>query len=130
MPDWTYHPFFKPLLFQLRPETGRRLTLGLLTVQAQTGPGRWPFRLFGHGLPPLAITWWGIKPGAKRLWYALTLSGSIGFACAIGVHPIVGYNSFVHLLPAYLGAIAFLYSCALLYRPLCAQKPSQKFADF
>jgi len=26
VPDWTYHPFFKPLLFRLPPEEARALT--------------------------------------------------------------------------------------------------------
>src|SRR5215813_1194303 len=52
MPDWTYHPFFKPLLFRLPPEDARALTLRLLAIQARTKLGRRVFRLFGHGPPP------------------------------------------------------------------------------
>ena len=30
MPDWSYHPLFKPLLFRLPEERARDLTLGAL----------------------------------------------------------------------------------------------------
>jgi dihydroorotate dehydrogenase len=52
VPDWTYHPLFKPLLFRMSAEGARRLTLGLLAVQSKTAVGRRVFRLFGHGIPP------------------------------------------------------------------------------
>jgi dihydroorotate dehydrogenase len=71
----------------------------------------------------------GIRPGAKGLWYALLIAGSIGFATAIGIHPIVGYTSFIHLLPAYAGAITFLIGIALLRRPMCDAAPADRFAD-
>lgn len=63
MPDYTYHPILKPLLFRLRPELGRRITLRLLEIQARTALGRRVFRFFGHGLPDesLSVTVFGIK---------------------------------------------------------------------
>ncbi|HEX4948554.1 MAG TPA: hypothetical protein VFZ34_17905 [Blastocatellia bacterium] len=66
----------------------------------------------------------------RPLWWAFLLAGSIGFSCAIGVHPIFGHHSFIHLLPAYLGAIAFGLALVLLYRPMClADRRSNKFPD-
>jgi hypothetical protein len=54
----------------------------------------------------------------------------VGFACAIGIHPIVGYTDFVHLAPAYAGAITFLTGIALLYRPLWRGDPAEtRFSD-
>src|SRR5437773_1951479 len=35
MPDYTYHPFLKHLLFRLPAEESRRLTLGLLEFQSR-----------------------------------------------------------------------------------------------
>ena len=42
-----------------------------------------------------------------------------GFGSAIGIHPLVGYLSFSHLLPALVGAVAFTAGIALLRAPLC-----------
>lgn len=86
--------------------------------------------LFSGGLTVLFVLVCGVRPGARTLWIALLLSGVIGFACAIGVHPIVGYTSFTHLAPAYAGAIAFLLGIALLYRPMWHGQPgSDRFPD-
>ena len=42
---------------------------------------------------------------------ALAISGVAGFGTAIGVHPAIGYLDWLHLAPAFLGAIAF--ACGL-----------------
>jgi len=75
--------------------------------------------LFSGGITVLFTVWCGTRPGARGLWWALLISGLVGFGCAIGIHPIVGYTSLVHLAPAYAGAMAFLVGIALLYRPMC-----------
>src|SRR6185295_7005097 len=86
--------------------------------------------LFSSGLTVMFSIWCGTRPGARGLWWALFVSGMVGFACAIGVHPIVGYTSFVHLAPAYAGALAFLVGIALLYGPMCrADETSDRFPD-
>jgi hypothetical protein len=86
--------------------------------------------LCSSGLTVLLSLWCGARPRERGLWWAFLLAGSIGFSCAIGVHPIVGYHSFIHLFPAYLGAIAFGVALVLLYRPIClADERSNKFPD-
>jgi hypothetical protein len=45
----------------------------------------------------------------------ITLMGSAGFGCAIGVHFAVGYLDFFHLLPAYMGFILFIVADLLLW---------------
>ncbi|HZF54265.1 MAG TPA: hypothetical protein VE093_36715 [Polyangiaceae bacterium] len=86
--------------------------------------------LFSGGLTVFFSLWCGAKPGAKGLWAALFCSGVVGFACAIGIHPIVGYTDFVHLAPAYAGAITFLTGLVLLYRPLWRGDPAEtRFSD-
>ena len=65
---------------------------------------------FGSGVLNLgflaaAIVWCG-RPTRSR-WQALAVATTVGFGLAIGVHPAVGYNSAVHLAPAYAGAAAF-----------------------
>ena len=59
--------------------------------------------LFSTGLVVMSATWCGLRPGARGAWWALAVAGSVGFACAIGVHPVVGHTSFVHFAPAYAG---------------------------
>jgi dihydroorotate dehydrogenase len=49
------------------------------------------------------------------LWQALAITGTAGFGTAIGVHFPIGYVSFSHLLPAYLGAAIFVTGMALTY---------------
>ncbi len=60
---------------------------------------------------------WCAKP-SKSLWQVLLVSGFVGFAAAIGVHPAVGYTDLFHLAPAILGAIIFLVGLILCYRPM------------
>lgn len=68
------------------------------------------------GMTVLFCIWCG-KP-SRNLWQVLCLAGTVGFATAIGIHPIVGYNDFVHLAPANVGALTFLAGIALCYRPM------------
>jgi dihydroorotate dehydrogenase len=89
---------------------------------------------FGGGLCSTGLTvmfalWCGARPGARGLWSALCVAGVIGFATAIGVHPIVGYTSFVHLLPAYAGAVTFIIGIILLRHPMRDLPPSDRFPD-
>jgi len=78
---------------------------------------------FGGGLCSGGIVfflaaWKGLRPGARTLWWICLIAGSIGFATSIGIHPLVGYNSFIHLLPAYIGAVTFALAMKYLYRPI------------
>ena len=57
---------------------------------------------------------WCARP-SKSLWQVLGFAGLIGFATAIGIHPVVGYNNLIHLAPAILGAIIFLTGLVLTY---------------
>lgn len=71
---------------------------------------------FGGGLVScgwivLLIVW--KAPITPALWQALLIAGSAGFACAIGVHFPIAYTNFIHLAPAYLGAIFFIMGLAL-----------------
>lgn len=44
---------------------------------------------------------------SRSLWQALALAGLVGFTTAIAIHPLIGYTNFIHLLPAYTGALLF-----------------------
>jgi hypothetical protein len=66
--------------------------------------------LVSCGLLVLLIVW--KSPMTRSLWQALVISGSSGFACAFGVHFMVGYLDLFHLLPAALGALLFFCGIA------------------
>ena len=77
---------------------------------------------FGGGVCCCGVTmffcvWCGTP--SRSLWQALFLTGLAGFGTAIGVHPAIGYTSFTHLAPAYLGAAMFTVGIVLTYRRMC-----------
>ena len=63
---------------------------------------------------------WCATP-SRNLWQILCLSGVIGFASAIGVHAIVGYNDLLHLAPALVGALMFIVGLGLTWKPMRAR---------
>ena len=76
---------------------------------------------FGGGIGTCGIVvmfcvWCG-RP-SRSLWQVLCVAGVVGFACAIGVHPAVGYTEFSHLAPAFAGAIVFLIGLVLSFKPM------------
>jgi hypothetical protein len=85
--------------------------------------------LFSGGIGILASVWCGARPGERGLYWSLFAAGLVGFGCAIFVHPIVGYTSFEHLLPAYLGALAFALGMVWLFAPMCRAAPGPRFPD-
>lgn len=52
---------------------------------------------------------------SRSLWQALVVVGAAGFGTAIGVHFPIGYTSFTHLAPAFLGATMFVAGMALTW---------------
>ena len=66
---------------------------------------------------------WCARP-SRSLWQVLCLAGVVGFATAIGIHPVIGYNDFIHLAPALLGGIVFFIGIVLCYRPMVTSPPS------
>jgi len=66
---------------------------------------------FGGGLCCTGLTvffcaWCGTP--SRSLWQALCVAGVAGFGTAIGIHPMVGYNSVSHLAPAVSVATIFV----------------------
>jgi hypothetical protein len=52
---------------------------------------------------------------SRALWQALLITGAAGFGSAIGVHFPIGYTSFIHLAPAYVGALMFAAGMLLTF---------------
>lgn len=62
---------------------------------------------FGGGLATIGLLMTMIlwhRDVDRALWEALAITLAIGFGSAIGVHFVIGYTDFIHLLPAYFGA--------------------------
>jgi dihydroorotate dehydrogenase len=75
--------------------------------------------LLANGLVIVLTALWGFKPGERWLWWTLLLAGLPGYAAAIGVHYAVGYESRLHLAPAFAGLALFIVALALSRRSLC-----------
>jgi hypothetical protein len=78
---------------------------------------------FGGGLASAGVAIFmivlrGVRAGERDLWWVLLAAGGIGFATAIGAHPLVGYLDFFHLLPALVGGLTFAAGIALLAAPM------------
>ena len=58
----------------------------------------------------------------KSLWEAVAIAGTFGFATAVFIHPVVGYNDTVHLAPAVFGLTMFVAGI-LLSRKVDACEP-------
>jgi hypothetical protein len=72
---------------------------------------------FGGGLCSLGVFLLFVARHAeitRSLVEIVALMGCVGFGCAIGVHFVVGYTDFLHLLPAFVGFALFLVATGLL----------------
>ena len=73
---------------------------------------------FGGGLSTIGLLYFFIirrSDPTINLWQILLVSLTVGFSTAIGVHFLIGYTSFTHLLPAYFGAVTSAIGLALTY---------------
>jgi dihydroorotate dehydrogenase len=75
--------------------------------------------LLSSGLAFLLPTLWGFRNGSRWLWWTFAVAGISAYAAAIGVHGVVGYLDFRHLLPAFAGLGLFLLGLGVSYRYLC-----------
>jgi hypothetical protein len=55
--------------------------------------------LVSDGVIFLLTALWGIRRGARWIWWALLLAGLPGFVATIGIHLAVGYDNSAHLAP-------------------------------
>jgi len=74
---------------------------------------------FGGGVMTTGLLIFGIlwkaKP-SRHVWQAITVAGACGFLIAVGVHYPIGYMDTGHLIPAWMGAVAFITGAALSWR--------------
>ena len=67
---------------------------------------------------------------SRSLWQVLCIAGVTGFGTAIGIHPIIGYNSASHLGPAVIAAIIFTIGLCLSYKPMILGTTSASRVEF
>ncbi|KGX85229.1 dihydroorotate dehydrogenase [Pontibacillus marinus] len=69
--------------------------------------------LISVGLLVLMTTLWGFREGEKWIWNTLAIGAPPAFIAGLGTHFVIGYTSFIHLLPAYF--LVVLYIIGLVY---------------
>jgi hypothetical protein len=76
--------------------------------------------LVANGAAVLLLSLWGIRRGARWVWWTLLSAGVVGFAGVLWVHLKVGYLDPVHLAPAYLALAVFAVAAWLCHPFLVA----------
>ncbi|MCM3246082.1 hypothetical protein M3598_25460 [Cytobacillus oceanisediminis] len=71
--------------------------------------------LFSNSIALLATALWGIQQGKRWIWWMFLLGGFPGFFGAFSVHWMIGYNDFIHLLPAYFAVALYAAGLVLLF---------------
>lgn len=99
--------FLRTTAAELRSANSRLLPL-IAHDRAGFGGG-----LVATGVAVLLLGLWGMRRGARWVWWTLLVSGLPGYAAALGVHLAVGYLDFWHLLPALIAAGLFGAGLAL-----------------
>ncbi len=63
--------------------------------------------LFSVGLLVLLLALWGFRQGEKWVWRTFLYGGIPAFSAGISVHYLIGYTTFIHLLPAFIGLVLY-----------------------
>ncbi|MCM3760325.1 dihydroorotate dehydrogenase [Alkalihalobacillus oceani] len=71
--------------------------------------------LISVGLLVLLCALWGFHQGNRWVWWMLLVSGLPAFSAGISVHFLIGYTTFIHLLPAYFALSLFIIGLVLGY---------------
>jgi dihydroorotate dehydrogenase len=86
MPDWSYHPLLKPVLFQLPATQARDFTLAATGLLGDLPGGKLIFDVFGHMSPDPALTCQAIGQ---------TFASPIGLGAGLDVNGVAA-NGFAH----------------------------------
>ncbi|GEN52511.1 dihydroorotate dehydrogenase [Halobacillus faecis] len=72
--------------------------------------------LFSVGSLVLMSALWGYHQGKRWFWWMFLIGGIPAFAAGIFVHVMIGYTTFIHLLPAYIALFFYVAGLVLSYR--------------
>jgi dihydroorotate dehydrogenase len=92
---------------QLNEVTGRLIPL---IAHDRAGFGG---ALVSVGLLVLTLALWGFHQGEKWVWYTFLFGGIPAFSAGILTHFVIGYTTFIHLVPAYIALIIYLTGLVL-----------------
>ena len=76
MPDWSYHPLFKPILFRMKPEKARDLTFAAMALVGRMRYGPQVIDMMGHMDPPCELS---------RRVFGRTFSGPVGLGAGLNL---------------------------------------------
>lgn len=82
--------------------------------------------LISTGLAVLLSGMWGVRRGARWVWWMLLISGIPGFGATIWVHLAVGYVDLFHLAPVVVGASVYALALLLLGPYLLDYEPGSR----
>jgi len=71
--------------------------------------------LVSVGLLVLMISLWGFHQGKKWIWWTLLFGSLPAFITAIGVHILIGYTDFIHLLPPIVALLLLIGGLVMSY---------------
>ncbi|WP_404406201.1 dihydroorotate dehydrogenase [Jeotgalibacillus malaysiensis] len=64
--------------------------------------------LISVGLIVLLLALWGFREGAAWVWNTIAIGALPAFTAGIATHFVIGYTTFIHLLPVYLLVVIYL----------------------
>lgn len=96
----------------MNPEQLKEINDRLIPVIAHDRAG-FGSALISVGLLVLMLALWGFQQGEKWVWYTFLIGGIPAFSAGIVTHFVIGYTTFIHLLPAYLGVLLFVAGLVL-----------------
>jgi dihydroorotate dehydrogenase len=70
--------------------------------------------LLSVGLLVLMLALWGIREGERWIWWTFLIGALPAFLSGLVTHFVIGYTDFVHLLPAYITVILYLFGVLFL----------------
>ncbi|KKI91655.1 dihydroorotate dehydrogenase [Bacillus sp. SA1-12] len=71
--------------------------------------------LLSVGLLVFLLSIWGFREGEKWVWWSLFIGGIPAFLAGIITHFVIGYTTFIHLLPAYIAIILYVFGLILSF---------------
>ncbi|MBO1513215.1 dihydroorotate dehydrogenase [Metabacillus bambusae] len=96
------------------PEMIEQFNNKLISVIAHDRAG-FGSALLSVGLLVLMISLWGFREGEKWVWWSMLVGGLPAFLAGIITHFVIGYTTFIHLLPAYITCVLYVMGLLLSF---------------
>ncbi|MGM0874934.1 MAG: dihydroorotate dehydrogenase [Bacillota bacterium] len=105
------------------PEMLKQFNDELISVIAHDRAG-FGSALLSVGLLVLMISLWGFREGEKWVWWSMFVGGIPAFLSGFITHFVIGYTTFIHLLPAYIACVIYIFGLIVSYPYLMKRKDS------